>query len=152
MIGRPVKWVVDASVGIKLFVSEPLSDRADALFAHLAAEPSTCLYVPDLFFIECANVLWKYVRHLGYPLANARRNLFDLTTLTLRRVATTEMVAESLDIAMEQNISAYDACYVALAHRVNAPLVTADEKLVRKLAGTHHPAHWLGDFQIQPSK
>ena len=29
-----LECVVDASIGIKLFISEPLSDRADALFAQ----------------------------------------------------------------------------------------------------------------------
>ncbi|HKZ84931.1 MAG TPA: type II toxin-antitoxin system VapC family toxin, partial [Anaerolineae bacterium] len=58
----PLECVVDASVGIKLFIAEPLSNLADALFAHLAADPPGRLMVPDLFFIECANILWKHVR------------------------------------------------------------------------------------------
>jgi len=74
---------VDASVGIKLFLVEPLSDRADALFAHLVTEPLTHFYVPDLFLAECANVLWKYVRRFGYPAENAMQNVADLTALAL---------------------------------------------------------------------
>jgi hypothetical protein len=31
--------MVDASVGIKLFLAQELSDRADALFAYLAPDP-----------------------------------------------------------------------------------------------------------------
>jgi len=53
--------VVDASVGIKLFLVEKFSDGVDQLFEQLAAEPPARFYVPDLFFVECANVLWKYV-------------------------------------------------------------------------------------------
>jgi hypothetical protein len=34
-----IACVGDASVGIKLFLAEELSDRADALFARLAADP-----------------------------------------------------------------------------------------------------------------
>jgi hypothetical protein len=34
-----VACVVDASVGIKLFLAEELTDCADALFARLAADP-----------------------------------------------------------------------------------------------------------------
>ena len=44
--------VVDASVGIKLFLVEDLSEQADALFDHLADQPPARFYVPDLFFIE----------------------------------------------------------------------------------------------------
>jgi hypothetical protein len=44
--------VVDARVGIKLFLVEPPSDRADALFDGLTATPPAHFFVPDLFFIE----------------------------------------------------------------------------------------------------
>lgn len=51
--------VVDASVGVKLFVNEAESELADRLFARLTAQPAAQFYVPDLFYIECANILWK---------------------------------------------------------------------------------------------
>ena len=51
MTQPPVCYVVDASVGIKLFVDEEFSEQAHALFSHLAADPSAELYVPDLFYI-----------------------------------------------------------------------------------------------------
>ena len=64
--------VVDANVVIKLFLVEPSSEGADALFGHLADTPAACFYVPDLLYSECASVLWKYVRRFGYPLARSR--------------------------------------------------------------------------------
>lgn len=67
-----------ASVGIKLFLVEPLSDRADALFNHLAQAPPARFYVPDLFFIECTNILWEYTRRFGYPQEAAQRDIADL--------------------------------------------------------------------------
>ena len=59
MSAGPGRFVVDASVGIKLFVAEPLGEQADALFGLLAADPPAYLFVPDLFYIGCANILWK---------------------------------------------------------------------------------------------
>jgi predicted nucleic acid-binding protein len=44
--------------------------------------------------------------------------------------------------------TAYDACYVALAQRNGIPLVTADEKLVRLLAGTPYSVEALRTFPI----
>jgi len=79
--------VVDASVGIKLFLVEPLSDAAHALFTHLTDDLPARLYVPELFFIECANILWKYVRRYGYPAADALQNIGDLVRLPLQRVS-----------------------------------------------------------------
>ena len=55
---RSGRYVVDASVAIKLFINEPLSDQAEALFSILEAAPAA-LYVPDLFFIECTNLPWN---------------------------------------------------------------------------------------------
>ena len=146
MTGQPLVYVVDASVAIKLFVVEPLSNRADALFAQLAAEPPAQFYVPDLFFVECANILWKHVRRYGYPADNARQDVADLCALALRAVSTADLVAEALVIALAYDITAYDACYVALGQQLDAPLITADETLVRKLINTAYDVKWLGDF------
>jgi len=38
-------------------------------------------------------------------------------------------------------VSAYDASYVALAMRLNVQCITADQKLVQKLAGTPASDH-----------
>ena len=143
-----IACVVDASVAIKLFLAEGLSDRADALFAHLAADPPGQLSVPDLFYIECANILWKHTRRSRYPTEKARKALTDLSRLALKRYPTADLAAQALDIATVENITAYDACYVALALTLSVPVVTADERLARTLSGSKYQVHWLGDFPI----
>lgn len=131
--GRSQGWVVDASVGIQLFIDGPRSNAAHALFEHLTAEPPANLYVPDLFYIEIANVLWKYVRWHGLDIALAQEYLHQLDQLFLHRVPTSDLMVDALTQAATYNITAYDACYVALAQRVNVPLITADEKLVKAI-------------------
>ena len=42
------------------------------------------------------------------------------------------------------DVTAYDACCVALAHRLGVSLITADNKLVNKLTGSPYPVTWLG--------
>jgi len=138
--------VVDASVGIKLFLLEPLSERADALFDHLTDALPASLYVPDLFTIECANILWKYVRRFGYPPEAARHDVADLARLPVRPVPMAALVEPALSLAIRWEITAYDAAYVALAERLSLPLVTADEALVRKLAGTGADVRFIGDW------
>lgn len=142
--------VVDASVGIKLFIEEDLSDKADALFAQLAADPPARLYVPDLFYIECSNILWKHCRRFGYRLDQARDALADLHALALIGTPTKELMLNSLEIAAAHGVTAYDASYVALAEKLAVPLVTADEKLVRMLVASPHHVHWLGNLPIPP--
>ena len=128
--------VVDASVAIKLFVDEESSEKADTLFEQLASDPPARFYVPDLLFIECANILWKYVRNYGYPAENAHQDVADLQALALRSVSTADLLAPALELALAQDITTYDACYVALANQLNLPLITADLALERKLQGT----------------
>ena len=138
--------VLDASVGIKLFLVEPLSAQADELFAHLASSPPARFCVPDLFFIECANILWKYTRHFGYSPGAARQDVADLTRLPLRVTPTADLVEAALSLALNHAITAYDAAYVALARRLTLPLVTADDTLVRRLQGSGLDVRSLADW------
>jgi predicted nucleic acid-binding protein len=129
--------VVDASVAIKLFVLEESSEKADTLFEQLVFDPPVRFYVPDLLFIELANILfWKYVRNYGYPAENARQDVADLQALALRSVSTADLLVPALELALAKDITTYDACYAALAHQLHLPLITADLALERKLQGT----------------
>ena len=56
------RYVPDANVAVKLFVVEDQSVEARAFFALLETDPGVAFYVPELFYTEVANVLWKYVR------------------------------------------------------------------------------------------
>ena len=138
--------VIDASVGIKLFLVEPLSDRTDALFTHLTDDPPSQFYVPDLFFIECTNILWKYVQRFGYPANAARQDVVDLASLPLKIISTTALVEVALDLAVEHGSTAYDSAYIALAQQLSLPFVTADEALVRRFGNTGLDVRFLGDW------
>lgn len=131
MTDAPLRFVVDASVGIKLFVDEDYSDKVHTLFEQLAADPPANLYVPDLLFIECTNILLKYTRRFGRSLEDSRADLVDLGRLSLRVVPTAELMEDAFLLGAEQNITAYDACYAVLASRLSLPLVTADEPLAK---------------------
>lgn len=142
-------WVVDASVGIKLFLEEDLSDAAEALFDELDRESPARLFVPDLFYVECSNILWKQVRRFGYPAARARQSIEELRELALVAFPSRELSASALDLALARGISAYDALYGALAERLGVPLVTADRPLIKKLEGGEIPVRWLGDLATE---
>ena len=124
-------FVVDASVGIKLFVAEPLSDRAYALFSKLSEESPVKLYVPDLFYIECTNILLKYVRRFGRSVEDVQADLADLKLLALKSTPTINLMEDAFSLAAQRNLSAYDACYAVLAQRLEIPLITADEPMAK---------------------
>jgi predicted nucleic acid-binding protein len=112
---------------------EELSDQADRLFRKLTGYRPARFYVPDLFFVECANILWKYVRRFGYPADNARQDVADLRALALTTVSTADLLEPALELALTCDITAYDASYAALATQLDLPLITADAPLAGKL-------------------
>ncbi len=142
--------VIDASVGIKLFLEEEGSAAADALFRRLTAAPPARFYVPDLFYSECANILWKYVRNFGYPADNARQDVGDLQALRLQTVSAADLLTPALELALQYDITAYDACYAALAQQLDLPLITADMPLGQKLTNSGLTIHTLSDLD-QPT-
>jgi predicted nucleic acid-binding protein len=129
--------VIDASVGIKLFLLEDDSEAAQSLFSELAADPPSRFYVPDLFFVECGNILWKYVRHFSYPAENARQDVVDLCSLNLQTISTADLLSSAFELALQYDITAYDASYATLAQQLSLPLITADTALLRKLTNSN---------------
>jgi predicted nucleic acid-binding protein len=146
MSDSPLRFVVDASVGIKLFVEEEFSEQAHALFSHLAAEPPAELYVPDLFYMECTNILLKYMRRFGRSLDDSQADLADLNRLALKSTPTADLMEEALSLAGEENLTAYDACYGALAEQLDIPMITADKSLALAIES----AIFIEDFVITP--
>jgi predicted nucleic acid-binding protein len=136
-------WVVDASVVVKLYLREELSDVTEALFE---APGMQSFFVPDIFYSECANIFWKNVRRLNIQSAHAQSSLHSLMDLIVFPVSSTELLHDTLDLALEYGITAYDASYVALSEKLRIPFVTADRKLIGNLKGTGTNVHWLGDL------
>jgi predicted nucleic acid-binding protein len=119
--------IVDASVGIKWVVNETESE-----FARLL---SACdLLAPDLFPIECSNILWKKVRIRDLTRRDALDYLDLLRQSPVAIVPTHDLTAKALELAMDLQHPVYDCVYLALALRRGAPLVTADQRLVTAAA------------------
>jgi predicted nucleic acid-binding protein len=142
----PLALVVDASVAVKLSLKEPLTAEALALFA-LNNDPANLFHVPDFFYAECANIFWKQVKRGLITVAQATQYISDMVNLSLIRTATSAVCEQALDLALKYDISAYDACYAALAQQEQVELITADQKLVAKLAGVKPAVVWLGHWQ-----
>lgn len=139
-----LRCVLDASVGIKLFVEEEFSDKVQRLFVRLAEDPQTEIHVPDLFYIECANILLKYTRRFDRPLKDSLADVQDLSSLALKVTSTAELIEDALQLAKRKNLTAYDACYAVLAQKLELPLITADAPMANAIDW----AIWIGDFDI----
>lgn len=82
---------------------------------------------PDLIDVETVSVLRK--RWLRRTLTEQRFStaIAHLQQLGFERVPTLRLVPRAFEL--RANVSAYDACYVALAEHLHCELITADERL-----------------------
>src|SRR6516164_644598 len=112
----PYHCVVDASVAVKLYLAEPLATEAATLIG-LLADPANVFHVPDLFYIECANIFWKYTQRGLATTAQTASHLVSLKALPLQRTSTFDLADDALRLAVAHGITAYDASYMVLAQR-----------------------------------
>lgn len=123
--------VVDASVVVKWFVSETLTEEARLLLSHRLK-----LHAPELLLAEYANVIWKKVRReelaASPEYADALSDLSENVTLH----PTGDLIERAMQIALDIDHPIYDCLYLACAGVTESTLITADEKLANKAAGS----------------
>lgn len=138
-------YVLDASVASKWFLpaeTEPLSEEAWGVLKKFQADEMR-LIVPDLFWAELSNVLWKVVRQGRCERNAAESALSTLRGLQFPTVPSLGLIETAFSLACAHARSVHDCIYVVLALESKATLLTADEKLVNALAGIF-PVKFLG--------
>jgi predicted nucleic acid-binding protein len=138
--------VIDASIIIQYFVTQPLTAQATTLIRRLHDEPSFHVRAPDFIYAECASAFWKYVRFTTYDRRVAWANMADILLFPIITTSAHVLADRALGLGLDYEISAYDACYVALADIIGCPLITADQRLIRQMAGSDMEVQWLGDL------
>jgi len=139
--------VVDANVAAKWCLpekDEPLVSHARILLeAYTRSE--IALIVPDLFWPELGNVLWKAVRRRRLSNHDAHSALEFLQGLKIPMYLSSDFLPETLHIALSCGRTFYDSLYATLAVHTSVELITADERLADALAA-HLPVKWLGSL------
>ena len=116
--------VVDASVAAQWLVPDNNTPEALLVLQHV---PS--LAAPELLYAEVSNTLWKRVQRGELSRAEGETLLATFLTIPVDTYPSTLLLPSAWDIAVEAGITVYDGLYVALAHHLQAPLVTADKRL-----------------------
>lgn len=117
--------VLDASAVVELL----LGTRLGRSIAARIADPELGLHVPHLLDVEVTQALRRYVQSGELDQASAEAALDHLSLLDIERHAHEPLLDRVW--ALRQNLTAYDAVYVALAEALDAPLMTGDRKLAR---------------------
>jgi predicted nucleic acid-binding protein len=140
--------VLDASVGVKLVrLDEPLVSEGLQVIEIVRGEPHVWAS-PDIFDLECANAMAKASRLAGLTADEALEAFALLRELPHVRFETARLIPDALPLALDLGLSVYDACYVVLAELLGLPLVTADTRLVRALAGSGHRVLHLANIDL----
>lgn len=139
--------VLDASVAIKWAVpavNEPLTDESVRLFRRFRDSEIDFL-VPDIFWAEVGNALWKGVKRLRWSRTDAEMVAAEFKDRDFQTVPSQLLMPEALKIAFAYDRNIYDCLYVALAAESQLQLITADERLANAMAA-RFPVKWLGAF------
>lgn len=127
-----MKCVLDAGVVIALFVPQPSSDKSIAFVSEALAQAGTDFFAPDCMYYEAAATLRKYDRLGAYH--GMADDLQRLHNLPITVTSCKDLMQTAAHISRDHLVSPYDAFYLALSQITDAPLITADERLVN---GTH---------------
>jgi len=115
--------VVDASAVFETLLRRP---NAEAVERRLF-DPSETLHAPYLLDVEVAQVLRRYAASGEIDGERGRMALADLADFPLSRYPHEFLLPRVWDL--RQNLTAYDAVYIALAEALDAPLLTRDRRL-----------------------
>jgi predicted nucleic acid-binding protein len=118
--------VLDASAAAEILLALP---RAAPQLRERISRPRETLHVPHVFDLEVIAVIRRHALRGVLSDGRARRALGALDDLRASRYSHEPLRARIWEL--RQNVTPYDAAYVALAEALGAPLVTVDAALAR---------------------
>ena len=118
--------VLDASAVVAVLVgpgqgSERIRERIET--------PDESLHVPHVMDLEVLHALRRHILLDILSLERSSEALEDLKNIAFIRYPHTPLVERIWEL--RENLTAYDAAYIALAEALDAPLVTTDARIGR---------------------
>jgi predicted nucleic acid-binding protein len=115
--------VLDTSAAVDWLLLTPAGERIEQrIYAH-----QDTLYSVHLLDVEFVQVLRRLVRERTLTLKRAEEAIADMAALRITRYAPVLLLNRIW--RLRQNLSAYDAAYVALAEELQAPLITRNQRI-----------------------
>jgi predicted nucleic acid-binding protein len=123
---RSLLIVLDASAVISILLdsgphAEPIRGRIES--------PGESVHVPHLLDVEVHNVLRRQTLRGILARERGATALQDLENIKMTRYPHVPLLGRLWEL--RENVTAYDAAYVALAEALGAPLITRDARLAR---------------------
>jgi predicted nucleic acid-binding protein len=111
---------------VKWFIPED-----DAKLAEAFQPGRVRVLVPDCFTTEVVNAFRVRVRRGFLGASMAFEMTQSLRRVPVKIVPSRPLLPRAMTLACTSDLALYDALYVALAERLNCPLVTADTRQLR---------------------
>lgn len=117
--------VVDASAVLEFLLQTPRGVRVEARLFREEDE----FHAPHLLDVEVVQGLRRLVRTGEVSSGRAEEAMADLSDVVLHRHAHLDLLDRAWKL--RENITVYDAMYIALAEAIAAPIVTCDRPLAK---------------------
>jgi predicted nucleic acid-binding protein len=127
----PSTFIIDTSVAIKWYLPEIYQSEAQRFL-----DPVLDRHAPDFLHAELGSVLLKKVRRREISVDECRGYLSQLSAVPLIPHEALPLRQAALEIGLQIGSSFYDGLFLALALQLGGRLVTADDKLYRKIQGS----------------
>jgi predicted nucleic acid-binding protein len=119
---------------VKWFSSYDEGHRDKALsLLNLYKEGKVDIYIPELAICEISNAL-RYNKNFNEIEVRETLKFFmnlELFTITLSK----DIIDKSLEISYKEDITVYDAIFIALSNVLKIPLITANPKHIKAKSG-----------------
>lgn len=137
--------VIDASVLIKFFIPEILSEKPEELNVRVA-EGDLGLLAPNLIFAEVGNIIWKKHRMKELIRSEVEEIVEAIVSMPIAVETSKALLPLAVDMGLAYGITVYDAVYVSLAKIHETIWVTADRKPLETMGKADFKRYvaWLG--------
>ncbi|MBS3918210.1 MAG: type II toxin-antitoxin system VapC family toxin [Deltaproteobacteria bacterium] len=124
-----MNWVLDSSVALAWALPDENSGQADQFLNRISEKIN--LWVPALWWYEIANALVMAQRRNRLTEADRIRlmELYRILPIHTDVTLDADSILRLHTLAMQYNLSAYDAAYLELAQRKGLGLATLDQRL-----------------------
>jgi len=129
-----MRYVIDTSVVVKWFSESDEDDLEASLnLRYRILEKKCSVVVPELLFYEIANALRYNPSFTENDIKKAVTTLFEMG-FEVKNIEPTAMEL-TVEIAVRNNVTVYDACFLALSELEKIPFITADYKFLKNVKG-----------------
>lgn len=137
-----MKYVIDASVAVKLYLPEIYEQEATRLL-----KGGHDLNVPELILAEIGSIVWKNVRRGALTTIEGEQIIAAVLRRRWNIHPHKRLIKSAFTGAVATGQTVYDWTYLSLALSLSCELVTADEKFYKSLEKTVFSTNlkWIGD-------